>query len=117
MSVGGSKSSGSQDLFFFNGQTDLAEAAIQDIGRRVFGGGPSVAAESQAIRGEERVRQQSARSGFSANDPITQRKLAIVEGQRQMSESQQRDQLIATLLNPAGSVGKQSGKSAGVSAG
>ena len=87
---------------FFGNQVPLAEKAIDEIARRVLGGGPSPVADQRAAREREGIIQESRRAGFSEKDPITQRKLASVAKVRQQTEAAQETQLLQFLLSPQG---------------
>ena len=98
------KQSGGRQVFF-EGQEEFAGQAIADIAREVLGGGPSFGAQQTANRNKQDIIRESARSGFSEKDPITQRRLQIGQQQTVNAQAANRNQLLNFLFSSAGSGG------------
>jgi len=103
--MGFGKTSGTKPVFF-EGQQDAASDAIQQrLVPKVLGGGPDFATQNMANRRREDVIRSAGASGFSAQDPVTQARLAEVDAATVSSEEQMFLQYLNQLMSPAGQAG------------
>jgi hypothetical protein len=108
MASGQASGGGGSKLFFHEGQKEAANTAIAEFFRRFQSGAPTAIQGIQAKRAQDRVMAQTAQAGFSASDPITQKRLQSLEVQNAINEESSIMDIVKMFITPAGSQGATS---------